>query len=282
MRSIIFGILAAFVLSSTAVAKPEKEPAANPLSALDWQWGPTRVSIPGGAYFDVPEGFGFLDEGETRKFQEYIQNIPTPGETLFLHEESEWFAIFRFEDTGYVEDDEEIDAAALLKSMRENQREANKELESRGWSTMTIDGWAHEPHYEPETQQLEWALALTTQPSGGRVVNYNTRVLGRRGVMEVILVTDPDALASDLVAFRGAMDSFSFEAEESYAAFQPGDKVAQYGLAALVVGGAAAVATKSGFLKSFGKAIAIGVFALLAGLWGRIKRLFRRKEDEQG
>ncbi len=68
---------------------------------------------------------------------------------------------------------------------------------------------------------------------------------------------------------------------ETYAEFKPGDKVAEYGLAALILGGAAAVATKKGFWAiiagaavAFWKLIAGVVIALFAG----IGRVFKKKQ----
>ena len=58
-----------------------------------------------------------------------------------------------------------------------------------------------------------------------------------------------------------------------------GDKVAEYGLTALVVGGAAAVATKVGLFKYLWKLLLVGwklVVAALAGLGAALKRLFTR------
>ena len=53
--------------------------------------------------------------------------------------------------------------------------------------------------------------------------------------------------------------------------------MAQYGLAALIVGGAAAVATSSGLMKGLGKFVAYGAFAAIAAVAAFFKRLFRRK-----
>lgn len=243
------------------------------LASLDWQVGPTTVAIPGGASFEVPAGFAFLDEANTARFQEAMENLSSPGETMFVPETMEWFAIFTFDPIGYVEDDETIDADAVIESIREGQELANQELASRGWTTLTIDGWELEPSYHTDTQWLEWAIGATSS-HGGRVVNFNTRVLGRRGVMEVVLVTGPEDLAVHAPVFRQALAGFAFDADESYAAYVPGDKVAEYGLAALIAGGAAAVAVKSGAGKSFLKLVFGGLAALGAG----IVSLFRRRK----
>jgi hypothetical protein len=88
------------------------------------------------------------------------------------------------------------------------------------------------------------------------VVNYAIRLLRRRGVRHAVLVTDPARLTADVAEFKTALAGYTFVTGERYSEFRAGDRVAEYGLAALVLGGAAAVATKGGFLKAFGKLIA--------------------------
>ena len=40
------------------------------------------------------------------------------------------------------------------------------------------------------------------ESEGEQIVNFNTRVLGRKGVMEVKLVVDPDKLSATLPRFQ--------------------------------------------------------------------------------
>ena len=81
------------------------------------------------------------------------------------------------------------------------------------------------------------------------VVNYNTRLLGRRGVMTVSLVVDPNQVAATVPAFNDLLKSYSFNSGQGYAEFRAGDKIAKYGLTALVAGGAGAVAAKNRFAQ---------------------------------
>ncbi len=73
--------------------------------------------------------------------------------------------------------------------------------------------------------------------------------------------------------------NFTWKAGESYAEFREGDKVAEYGLAALIAGGAAAVAIKTGFLAKFLKPIIIGVIALFGAIASFFKKLFGRSAN---
>lgn len=97
--------------------------------------------------------------------------------------------------------------------------------------------------------------------------------------MDVILVSDPQNLESDIKEFKQALKGFDYVPGERYSEWKQGEKVAAYGLGALVLGGAAAVATKKGFwallvgLVTAGwKLIAGLVVAGLAGLGSLFKK----------
>ena len=53
----------------------------------------------------------------------------------------------------------------------------------RGWPELKIIGWQQVPRYNPTTNNLEWAIYGESE--GKPVVNWNTRLLGRKGVMKV-------------------------------------------------------------------------------------------------
>src|SRR5215472_14705294 len=115
------------------------------------------------------------------------------------------------------------------------------------------------PTYDTNTHNLEWAIRAASE--GHQILNYNTRLLGRKGVMEVVLVVDPENLSETLPAFRKALAGYSFQTGQRYAEYRSGDKVAKYGLAALVVGGAGVAAVK------------LGLFAWLAVLFKKGAKL---------
>jgi uncharacterized membrane-anchored protein len=248
---------------------------------LAWQKGPTSGQIGAKATIKVPEGYVFLDEKNTSRFLELAGNPPRGGHYLFAPQSLDWFAVFSFESTGYVKDDEKIDPQALLKSLKESDAPSNEERKRLGMSPLYTVGWEVPPHYDTDTKRLEWGLRLT--PGGDRfLVNYTSRLLGRTGVMSAVLVADTATLAKDTQDFKAGLKEFSYVSGEKYAEYKSGDRVAEYGLAALVLGGAAAVATKKGFwgailafLGAFWKLIAgVGV-AVVAWLGS----MFRKKNQ---
>ena len=140
------------------------------------------------------------------------------------------------------------------------------------------DGWHVPPHYDTGSKRLEWGMRLRDE-KGGLHVNYTSRLLGRSGVMSAVLVSSPQTLAEDMKAFSNALSGYDYVAGEKYAEFKSGDRIAEYGLAALVVGGAAAAAAKAGLFKSLGKFLWVIIGGALMGGWALLKKLIGRKEE---
>lgn len=278
-KKIITWLFAAVISASVCAADTEKNPRQAAYDALAWQDGPTKGALGNKATIAVPKGIRFLNETEGSKYLELTGNLPSREAIL---EAETWFAAFSFDDAGYVKDDEAIDADAILKRMQENDGPANEERRKLGLTEIYTDGWHIPPHYDPQTKHLEWAIKLHSATSPEPVINYTVRLLGRSGYESAILVSSPQTLDVDVKAFKAALTGFDFNAGEKYQEFKQGDKVAAYGIAALVAGGAAAVATKTGFWKvllgglaAFWKVIAAGVVALIAG----IGKVFKKKDE---
>ena len=77
------------------------------------------------------------------------------------------------------------------------------------------------------------------------------------------------------------MNGFEFTSGNRYAEFMAGDKVAEYGLTALVAGGAGAALAKSGLLAKMWKAIVLGAIAAFAGLKKVLAGVFGKKSAEE-
>lgn len=247
--------------------------AAAPQAQLDWQLGPTLGAIGEIAEIQVPEGYVFLDGPDTRELLQAMGN-PVSGRELATltsaSEDSDWFVFFEFSEVGYVKDDDgaDLDADAILESIRQGNEQANEERRRRGWSTIDVVGWEMPPSYNAMTNNLEWAIRGRSEE--GVSVNHNTRLLGRRGVMEVGLVCSPETLETNLVTAKNLLEGFSYRSGHSYAEYVKGDKVAEYGLAGLIAGGGLALAAKTGLLKKLWKLIVLAVVAVGAFL----KRIF--------
>ncbi len=247
------------------------------LKKLSWQRGPAEGAIGAKAKIQVPGGYAFLDDRNTRRFLELMGNPPRDGHTMIAPDDLVWFAVFSFDPVGYVKDDEKIDADALLDSLKKGDARGNEERKRLGMAPIYTDGWHVPPHYDSGTQRLEWGMRLRDD-KGGQYVNYTSRLLGRSGVMSAVLVSSPSTLNEDMRAFNGALRGYEFVGGEKYAEFKSGDRIAEYGLAALVVGGAAAAAAKAGLFKSLGKFLWVIIGGAIMGGWALLKKLFGRKE----
>jgi uncharacterized membrane-anchored protein len=249
------------------------------LNKVRWQRGPCSGALGEIAKIEVPSGYVFADGNDTRLLMEYLHN-PTSGAEvgLIASTDSDWFVLFEFEETGYIKDDEKnsLDSGAMLKAITKGNEEVNKERIKRGWSPFKIIGWQQTPRYNSVTNNLEWAIQ--GESDGRQVINWNTRLLGRKGVMSVTLVTGPEQVQTTLPHYESLLGGFGYNPGNRYAEFQQGDKIAKYGLSALVVGGAAAAVAKSGLLKYLWKGF---IVLVLAGA-GFFKKLFGRKKEYRG
>jgi uncharacterized membrane-anchored protein len=243
--------------------------------------GPYTESIGSVADWKVGEGYVALDPDDTTRLMEKMQNPDVRNSYLIAPKTLRpWFAVVDYEETGHVKDDDKIDADAILKSLKEGTEQSNEARRSHGWPEMHVVGWKYAPHYEEDTKRLSWAIINET--GGEQNINYFTKVLSRTGVATVVLVTDAEHLDASVTDLKQQIDGFSFKEGQRYMQFTKGDKVAEYGLGALIAGGAAAVAVKTGawkwlvgMLAAGWKVIAAGVVAAFAGL----KNLFTRKRS---
>lgn len=269
-------------------------------SAIAWQKPGTSTTIAGVSTLPIPTGCVYAGPTGTKQFMEMSQNPVSGREAGVLYcghdsfagtlgdgtfnKQDFWFVIFEWDASGYVRDTERgsLDADAILKSIRSGTEEANMERRSRGWPTMEIDGWVTKPFYDSRTNNLTWAMRAKSS-DGAVTANHSVRLLGRLGVMHAELVSDASTLEANVAQFDQAIASVSFVSGQRYAEFRSGDKVAEYGLTALVAGGAGAAAMKLGLFGKLWKFVAglfVAVWKLIAiavaGLLASIKKLFGR------
>ena len=267
--------------------EPKDKQIESVLKSIDWKKGPTSAAVGDQGEIKVPEGYVFTAGPGTRKMLELMQNPVSPRNTesgLLAPVNLGWFLIFEFQDIGYVKDadKEKLDGDEILASIRRGTEENNKQRQARGWPTITIVGWQTAPFFDTASKNLQWCIKGSSQ--GHDIINYNTRLLGRGGVMSANLLVAPGKMEATLPMVKTLLADFTFKEGKRYAEYKKGDRIAEYGLAALVAGGAAAAAAKLGL---FGK-----LFALLGKLWkfvvvgfvaliGGIKALFGGRKKSQ-
>jgi uncharacterized membrane-anchored protein len=296
----VLALLLAFTFVAIAAPPPKKAPAQAPAPSdsavpepgppLPWKAGPQEIDLGHELSLALPAEDRFLAAGPASKVLEKMGNFHNEnllGVVTSLGDE-EWFATIRYEAEGYIKDDEKVDADEILSAIREGTEEANKERVEKGFKALRIDGWSDPPRYDKSVHHLVWALDVSDDE--GKSVNYNTRILGRRGYVSINLVTGPELLAKYKPEAGTLLRATTFGKGSRYEDFDhKTDKVAEYGLAGLVLGGAglaAAKLVKVGLLAKFSKVIIAAlvagkkvIIALVAGAAAFAKRLFGRKKE---
>jgi len=200
-----------------------------------------------------------------------------------------WSAVVTYEDTGYVPDKnaKSEDYDKVEEQIRDGEADGNAERQKQGYATMHLVGWAQPPSYDAAQHSLIWARDIKFSDTPVDTLNYDVRLLGRKGVLSLNMLST----MNDLPEVRAAASDFgtaaAFDRGSTYADYDSSvDKTAQFGLAGLVAAGAGVViAKKLGILAialGFGKWI-LAAFAVagatmrrwIAGLFGR-----RPKEDQ--
>lgn len=251
--------------------------------------GPQDIKLSTQAVLHLPEGKVYIPQPHAAKLMRAMGN---PGDysdlegVVFPRGEGDWFATLRFEKSGYIKDDDakHWDAADMLKSFKAGTEASNDERKKMGGRALEITGWAQEPAYAADTHRLVWAMksrevgAPAGEPQG---VNYNTYALGREGYMSLNLVTDLDALPKYQGDAKQLLGALEFNDGKRYSDFNAKtDHVAEYGLAALVLGVGAKklglLAVIGAFFLKFAKIIVLAV----VGFGGAIMKLLGRKKSE--
>ena len=259
------------------------------VATLTFQQGEV-VLRDGLATLKVPDGVQFLNGRDAHTVLVTLWGNPPMPDPLGLLmpvnagplDPDSWAVIITYEEEGYVKDKdaEKIDYADLLKQMQKDTREANKERAKQGYSSVELIGWAAPPHYDKAVHKLYWAKQLRFSGGDGDTLNYNIRILGRRGVLVLNAVAAMSQLPEIEKNAPRILAAIDFNPGHRYADFSEaaGDKVASYGIAALVAGG---VAAKLGlfkglwvFLLGAKKFVIIGAVALGALL----RRLFGKNK----
>lgn len=234
------------------------------------------------AKLSVPAGFRFLgpDDAETVLVQLW-GNPPSDEKTLglivpangSLSDENSWAVVLTYDESGYVKDSDadKINYNDLLREMQKSACESNAERTKAGYPTIELVGWAAPPRYDKATNKLYWARDLKFGDSNEHTLNYNIRLLGRRGVLVLNAVAGLSQLKEIEAVAPLLLAMVDFKPGQRYADFDPkSDKVAAYGIAALIAGG---IMAKAGLFKviwlgvlAFKKFIILGAVALFAFL----------------
>ncbi len=239
---------------------------------------------------NIPQDFGYLPQDQTEILIHNIWQNPPGAKTLgaiipapfdVLSHDS-WAIIITYNDDGHISDKDAatIDYDKLLQQMQKSNVEEKRQREEAGYTAFDLVGWAAKPHYDKDAHKLYWALQLQPEGSQERELNYNIRILGRQGYLVMSIVGSLAQLPMIESNTDKILSFVDFNTSHRYADFNPStDKMAAYGMAALIGGIAAA---KVGLFKGlFVALLALKKFIILAAIAvaAFFKRLFKRKKD---
>jgi uncharacterized membrane-anchored protein len=269
--------------ASTASSLEAEQDAAFKAAKAVQKVGPVDIVLRDQAQLHLPAGYVWVPTPAAAQLMRSMGNRTddTFIGAIFPADDADWMAVVKFVKEGYIKDDDAKDwnADDLLKSLKEGTEAANEERAKRGIPSIEVTGWAQKPQYDATSHRLVWSALSQRKGStdGNQGVNYNTYALGREGYLSLNLITnakDLDKYKPDASKLLGAIQ---YDDGKKYADFNSStDKVAAYGLAALVAGAAVKklglFAIIAAFLAKFAK---LAVVAGGAALWG-IAKLFKR------
>ena len=286
------GALSGLLVALSATAQEQEQITAEEfLASLNFQKG--VITLPGGvASLDLPEGFHYLSPEDTENVLVTAWGNPPGNETLgmlvqspddILADES-WAVIIAYEEDGYVSDEnaDSVDYAEMLEDMQAGSREANAARVEAGYEEVELLGWAATPRYDQAANKLYWAKELRFGDIPVNTLNYNVRILGRKGVLVLNLVATMPQLQEIETAIPTVLAMTNFNPGHRYSDFDPSvDEVAAYGIGALVAG---KLAAKAGLFAKFGVLlVALKKFwiFLIIGIGALLARVFRRARSKE-
>jgi uncharacterized membrane-anchored protein len=298
MKNTMRGLLAAFALGLGVAAQAADAPAATPEKPENPAWtearaaakeGPADITVAGQATLHLPAGRLYIPQPQAGKLLTAMGNPGTHDELsglIFPKGDADWFATLRYIASGYVKDGDakEWKADELLSSYKEGTEAGNEERKKMGVTPIEIIGWAEPPAYEATAHRLVWAMSSKEKGApadAGQGVNYNTYALGREGYMSLNFVTDLKELPAQKPDAQALLGALEFDKGKRYEDFDSAtDHVAEYGLAALVVGVGAKklglLAVAFAFVAKFAKIILLAV----AGFGAAFTKFFKRSKPE--
>ena len=242
------------------------------VSSLHWREG--QIAVPKAkATFNLGQEFHYLDAADARKVLEDLWGNP-PDDTVLglvvpkshdLADEHSWAVVVTYSDDGYVSDDEaaSIDYDEMLEDMKDGVKEENAQREQAGYGTVQLNGWAAAPRYDAANKKLYWAKDLQFDGEPEHTLNYDIRVLGRSGYLSLNAVADMESMDEVQGDMQKLLPMVGFDPGARYADFNGStDKVAAYGIAALIGGG---IAAKAGLFAKLG-VLLLGLKKLLIPL----------------
>lgn len=301
LKWMLFGLLAvsagAHAQEMTEAEQKQAEQRAQQLiQSLQYSDGKVAVAQ-AQAHLNLGKEFRYLGAADARKVLEQLWGNPPDADVLGmvvprggdLLDDKGWAVVVTYADEGYVSDEDaaKIDYSEMLQEMKDSNKESNAERREAGYGGIDLIGWAEPPRYDAAAKKLYWAKELAFEGSENHTLNYDIRVLGRRGYLSLNAVAGMGEIGQVRAGMQQLLPAVEFDQGARYADYDSSsDKTAAYGLAALVGGG---IAAKAGLFGKIGmlllglKKLLIPLVLVIGAFFGKVLNFFRRgKKDGEG
>lgn len=239
----------------------------------------------------VPKGYKFLSKKDADRLVYEIWGNPK-GESEILgiiaKEDysilsSDWALVLTYDNSGYIKDEDadDIDYKEMMSEIHKSEVDENKERVKNGYPTVHVLDWAITPYYDKKTNVLHWAKLMKFGDGEDTTLNYDVRVLGRRGLLSMNAVGTADQLNDIKEHVPEILAMAKFKKGSAYADFNPSmDKVAAYTIGGLVAGKLLAKAGLFALLLKNIKLVILAVIGAFGVFKKRIASFFNRKSAE--
>jgi uncharacterized membrane-anchored protein len=249
-------------------------------NSMKYETGSINLSN-GVAKLNVPAGFKFLNAQQSNYvLSDLWGNPPQTGILGMIFPEysgpfgsNSYAFVITYDPMGFVKDEDadKTDYDELLKNIQKEEIEENKTRVAQGYGAINMVGWASKPFYDKNNKVLHWAKNLHFAGEEKNTLNYEVRILGRKGVLSMNAVASMSELDSVKKDINKVLAMPSFTEGNAYKDFDSKtDNVAAWTIGGLVAG---KVLLKAGLWAVIGKFflaawkfILIGVVALWAGI----------------
>ncbi|TGK06840.1 DUF2167 domain-containing protein [Leptospira semungkisensis] len=245
------------------------------------------------ANIKVPKGYKYLNAKDSKIVLEDVWGNPPNSEPglgiLFIATDSpldlgNYVITIDYVEEGHVDDEDskEIKYDELLSQLKDSTKEESEQRKKDGYPGLELVGWASSPYYDSTAKKLHWAKEYKFDGTAANTLNYNIRILGRKGYLLLNALGDIPILKKVESDVGKILESVEFTEGNRYADYDSKvDSLAAYGIGGLIAGG---LLKKAGLLALIGGFLVKGakiIIVALIGLFYAVKKfIFGKGKSE--